>query len=70
MMGPMAFRVQTKSQSNRVSVVVETAEEALAKIAEFAELGYDVVVRDMLVLSLMQPLWQWGNRRRNHQASS
>ena len=47
-MGPMAFRVQTKSQSNRVSVVVETAEEALAKIAEFAELGYDVVVRDML----------------------
>ena len=44
----MPFRIQAQTQDSAISVIVETAGEALAKLAEFVELGYVVVVKGMM----------------------
>ena len=45
----MPFRVQTKLNESTSGVIVETAKDALAKIAELTDLGHtDIVVKDLL----------------------
>lgn len=45
---PVPYRVQATSNNSAVVVIVETATEALAKMAELIELGCsDVVTRDL-----------------------
>ena len=44
----MPYRIQAQTQDSAISVIVETAREALAKLAEFVELGYAVVIEDMM----------------------
>jgi hypothetical protein len=43
------YRVQTKLKESTSGVIVETAKEALEKIAELADLGHtEIVVKDLL----------------------
>jgi hypothetical protein len=43
------YRVQTKFKESTSGVVVETAKEALEKIAELTDLGHtEIVVKDLL----------------------
>jgi hypothetical protein len=45
---PVPYRVQAATNNSAVVVIVETANEALAKMAELIELGCsDVVTRDL-----------------------
>jgi hypothetical protein len=43
----MPFRIEAKIQDGAISVIVDTAREALAKLDEFVEHGYEVIAKDL-----------------------